>query len=447
MGDTTDIEAEYESLLGFLYICPVGVLRVTATGEVEMINPYAAQMLVPLARTPVLRNLFDVLDAYAPELRGMVDHFTAPSGSICQNHRITVSRSGPGARVIACTLLKINPDVLMGVLQDITDMVEQERQLRQNEAMFAALVVGVKDFALFSLDRNGLIDSWNMSGRQQTGYPVEEVIGRDLQVLAEPESESADSVANQIEEAIREGWSLRECWCLRRDGSRYWSQVMVASNQVTDVAADGSDGSTTTDPRDITGFAVVLRDITERHVSGEELRRLLTTDHLTGATNRARFFDLAEIEIARHQANRRPLSAVMLDVDYFKQVNDRYGHAAGDALLQRMVTLCRVELRSRDVLARMGGEEFAILLPNATLDQAVAIAERIRASLEAAFTEGSPTFDDSAPVPITGITVSLGCAELNPSVMGVDALLHAADTALYDAKRGGRNQVQVAPPG
>jgi diguanylate cyclase (GGDEF)-like protein/PAS domain S-box-containing protein len=447
MPDQTDIEAEYESLLGFLYICPVGVLRVTASGEVEMINPYAAQMLLPLARTPVLRNLFDVLDAYAPELRGLVDHFTAPSGSVCQNHRITVSRSGPGARVISCTLLKINPDCLMGVLQDITQMVEQERQLRQNEAMFAALVVGVKDFALFSLDRSGLIDSWNISGQQQTGYAAEEVVGRDLQVLAEPQSESSESVAIQIEDAIHEGWSLRERWCLRRDGSRYWSQVMVASNQVTDVTEDGEPRRAPPDPGEITGFAVVLRDITERHVSGEELRRLLTTDHLTGAANRARFFDLAEIEITRHQANRRPLSAIMLDVDYFKQVNDRYGHAAGDAVLQRLVTLCRAEMRSRDVLARMGGEEFAILLPNASLGQAIGIAERIRASVAAAFTEGLPAFDDSGPVPITDITVSLGCAELNPSLTGVDALLHAADTALYDAKRGGRNQVQAAPPG
>lgn len=439
------LQNEHEALLGFLYMCPVGVLRVAINGDVQMINPHAAQMLLPLTRTPMLHNLFEAIEFCAPELRDMVTRFPAPRGSICQQHRIFVSRSGSGPRVVACTLLKLDPACLMAVLQDVTQQVEQERLLNQNEAMFAALVAGVNDFTLFSLDGNGHIDSWNLCGWQQTGLTVGEVLGRDLRILFGPEDGQGDSSAEQVHEAIREGWSLRERWCTRRDGSRYWCQIMVASVQHVEepVEHTAPDGATSARAA-ITGFAVVLRDVTERHVTGEELRRLLTTDHLTGATNRARFFDLAETEIARLKRDRRPLSAIMLDIDHFKQVNDRFGHAGGDLLLQRLVTLCRVELRSRDVLARMGGEEFAILLPDTDLAEAVQIAERIRrliASDVSPADAARPDFDRRATA---AITASLGCATIVDAADGIDALLRAADTALYEAKRGGRDQVRSA---
>lgn len=303
MLNTAELQTEHEALLGFVYMCPVGVLRAGMNGDVQMMNPHAAQMLLPLTRTPMLHNLFDALESCAPELRDMVARFSAPRGSICQQHRIFVSRSGPGPRVVACTLLKLDPDRLMAVLQDVTQQVEQERLLRQNEAMFAALVAAVNDFTLFSIDREGRIESWNSCGQRQTGFPAAEVLGRDLRTLFVSGDDRFDSLAEQVQAATREGWSIRECWCVRRDGSRYWCQVMVAAIQRKDEDHPLED-RTNGYPAN-TGFAVVLRDVTERHVTGEELRRLLTTDHLTGATNRARFFDLAETEIARLKRDYR----------------------------------------------------------------------------------------------------------------------------------------------
>ena len=442
MLNMAGLQSEHEALLGFVYMCPVGVLRVAMNGDVQMINPHAAQMLLPLTRTPMLHNLFDALEACAPELRDMVARFSAPRGSICQQHRIFVSRSGPGPHVVACTLLKLDADRLMAVLQDVTQQVEQERLLRQNEAMFAALVAAVNDFTLFSLDRDGRIDSWNLNGQQQTGFPAMEVLGRDLRTLFVPGDDRIDSLAEQVHAAAREGWSIRECWCVRRDGSRYWCQIMVAAIQAPDegrALEGGASGGAAN-----AGFAVVLRDVTERHVTGEELRRLLTTDHLTGATNRARFFDLAETEIGRLKRDGRPLSAIMLDIDHFKQVNDRLGHAGGDLLLRRLVTLCRVQLRGRDVLARMGGEEFAILLPDTDLLEAAQIAERIRRAVASDAALPNVPCLEADTRPTTAITVSLGCATITESTTGIDALLKAADAALYKAKRGGRDQVQTA---
>lgn len=136
----------------------------------------------------------------------------------------------------------------------------------------------------------------------------------------------------------------------------------------------------------------------------------------------------------------------MLDIDHFKQVNDRLGHAGGDLLLQRLVTLCRSQLRGRDVLARMGGEEFAILLPDTELTEAAQIAERIRHLVASEAALPNIPCVDADRRPTAAVTVSLGCAMIIDSTTGIDALLKAADAALYQAKRGGRDQVQTAQP-
>jgi PAS domain S-box-containing protein len=276
MPDPAAVSLEEEELLSFFYMCPVGVLRTAANGDVQMINPEAAQLLMPLTRKPVLQNLFDALEDCAPELRGIAARFSGASGSICEQHRMFVSSSGPGPRVVACSLLKINADCLMAVLQDVTQEVEQERQIRQNEAMFAALLAGVHDFALFSLNQSGNIDSWNKSCERQTGFKPEDVIGHDLGVLSIHNQARADNVAEQVAEAVREGWSLRDRWCGRRDGTRYWCQMMVAADRELDGEHKGA-GAGIREPglavkthSPIAGFAVVLRDVTEQHVTGEQ---------------------------------------------------------------------------------------------------------------------------------------------------------------------------------
>jgi diguanylate cyclase (GGDEF)-like protein/PAS domain S-box-containing protein len=418
------LEAEYESLLSFLYICPVGVIQTAGDGTVRLINPCAAQLLIPIVPLLAISNLFEALHGCAPELRNLAEAFTPSRGQICRNHRIFLSGSAPGPRVLSCSLLKVDPESLVAVLQDVSQQVEQEHQLKQNEALFAALVTGVNDFALFSLDVEGAIDSWNVSGVRQTGFDSGAVLGRKLEILCDPAGSPAQRAAEQVAAAAPEGWSLYEARCLRRDGGRYWCQILIA-------AKEGENGA-------IDGYSVVLRDITERRVTGDDLRRLLTTDNLTGAANRAYFFERAEAHFARSGRTQRPLSAIMFDVDHFKRVNDSYGHAAGDSLLRALVTSCRACLGEDDILARLGGEEFAVLLPDANLKSASQVAEQMRLAVAADLA----TLGD---LPVKA-TISLGCAELHPQLDGVDALLRAADEAMYRAKRAGRNQVMLAPP-
>jgi diguanylate cyclase (GGDEF)-like protein len=167
----------------------------------------------------------------------------------------------------------------------------------------------------------------------------------------------------------------------------------------------------------------------------EHVRQLAETDALTGLYNRRHFSELTAREFQRAKRYGRPLSAVMLDVDQFKRVNDTHGHAAGDEVLKDLATRCRRVLRQTDLLGRYGGEEYAIVLPEADLAAACRTAERLRQEcFESAFEVGGSRI---------AVTVSLGVADLDEECATQDTLLDRADHALYAAKHAGRNQVCV----
>ncbi|MEZ5614301.1 MAG: GGDEF domain-containing protein [Rhodocyclaceae bacterium] len=179
------------------------------------------------------------------------------------------------------------------------------------------------------------------------------------------------------------------------------------------------------------GFALMIVD-----QLASELNRLATLDALTGIGNRRVFYSHAESEMARCRRKGTPLSLLMIDLDRFKSINDTLGHAAGDDTLRRFAALVGPHLREYDFFARLGGEEFAVLLPDAGEETAVAIAERLRELTEA---ERLPAPGFPAPT-----TASIGVAQLRSGEDGIDALMHRADQALYAAKRGGRNRVVAA---
>jgi diguanylate cyclase (GGDEF)-like protein len=178
------------------------------------------------------------------------------------------------------------------------------------------------------------------------------------------------------------------------------------------------------------GRLLTYFDITDLITNAESLHRLATTDALTAVHNRRQFLQLAEAEWNRFSRYQRPLSALVLDLDWFKLINDRFGHAAGDAALQSAARACTIDQRRTDIVGRMGGDEFAILLPETDEVQAVAVAERISNKIrsESVATERGAL----------KLTVSIGVAEA--ALSGATALLDAADQALYMAKAG-RNRV------
>jgi diguanylate cyclase (GGDEF)-like protein len=178
-------------------------------------------------------------------------------------------------------------------------------------------------------------------------------------------------------------------------------------------------------------------DITERRRMDDELRVLATTDFLTGLPNRREFMGRLEDEEGRLRRDIGACAAVLLlDVDHFKRINDEHGHAAGDAVLRQLAGLMLDGQRKIDMLGRVGGEEFAILLPGTELDAAAVFAERLRLRVA-----GTPMRLDGG-VSLT-VTVSIGIAAMGGQHTGGDAALVRADQALYCAKRGGRNRVEL----
>ena len=173
-----------------------------------------------------------------------------------------------------------------------------------------------------------------------------------------------------------------------------------------------------------------------------ELVEQARTDALTGALNRRAFYLDADREISRGLRAGKNLSLLVLDIDDFKSMNDTYGHAAGDRVLQQLVERIKSILRAQDLLARTGGEEFAILLPDTCCELAKAVAERICASLQAL----NLTFDGTRCL----ISVSIGVAEMTPSLTVFEKVLQQADAAMYAAKRAGKNRIvtfeNIPPP-
>lgn len=172
------------------------------------------------------------------------------------------------------------------------------------------------------------------------------------------------------------------------------------------------------------------------HEANEKLTLLATTDSLTGACNRRHFIDQANVELARSRRSSRPVGVMMLDIDYFKKINDAYGHAAGDDALKKMVKVCLETLRPGDIFGRFGGEEFAVLLPDTNIQRCLNVAERLRRLI-------SDIKIDAIPHKF-GFTVSIGITEYAGSDATLEYLLQVADQGLYKAKRSGRNRVIIS---
>ncbi len=188
------------------------------------------------------------------------------------------------------------------------------------------------------------------------------------------------------------------------------------------------------------GQVFVLLDVTARKRAEQELEALARTDALTGIPNRRSFGEMAAAECARARRHKRGVALILFDVDRFKAVNDEYGHPAGDAVLREIARRCQRGVRATDLLARIGGEEFAYLLADSNLEDALITAERLRELIVGAPFEVGP---DALPL---RVSVSIGVSHARGEAADLEELIARADGALYAAKSSGRNRVAAADP-
>lgn len=283
-----------------------------------------------------------------------------------------------------------------------------------------AMLAGVRDHAQTLVNVNGEVELWNEDVQRVTRYEENQVAGKPYSVLFPPDAITVDRVTDRLREADRVGLSFDEGWLQRGDGSRFWAHTMlmpVDKNLRPDC------------------YSLVIRDITDSRESIESLLKAASSDQLTGVANRRALFETAELEFARYARKPRDISLLILDIDHFKKINDTYGHPAGDQVIRRLALVLVKSVRSIDVVARLGGEEFAVFLPSTDITMASEIARRIRENIRA---ERVHAADHTIE-----FQVSIGVAQVGKEIDNLDALIGAADEALYDAKRGGRDRVCV----
>ena len=310
--------------------------------------------------------------------------------------------------------------------QTETQLQEYRHQLeRQNlDLLKFSLAIEQSGNSVIVIDPDGLIEYVNPHFEKASGYVLSEVQGKRPSVLTS---------GSQDETLFKEAWetiSNGEIWHgeihnKQKDGKLFWESATIAP--VHD--ADGQ----------IVNFIAIKEDISDRKRMEAELQRLATTDPLTDVLNRRQLTSMTEQELKRAHRYGHITSILMLDLDHLKQINDRFGHGAGDLAIRRTAQVLKDNLRKIDFLGRYGGDEFVIVLPETDCDHAMSLAERLRATVAAKdLLYGTDKFSIS-------ITLGLTCVEIkeDESVPDFSQVTSLADEALYAAKAAGRNCIRM----
>ena len=258
----------------------------------------------------------------------------------------------------------------------------------------------------------------NAAFTRVSGYTPEDVLGKSPRMLQGPGT--AEETRKKIHEALRKAEPVRtQILNYTKSGEKYWLDLNIMPLR----NADGQ----------LTHFVAVERDLTEHIRIRQECHELATHDELTGLYNRYHFMELAQRAFSIGSRYRRELALAIFDLDNFKRINDIYGYQAGDEVLKNLAERCLPHLRGSDSIGRVGGEEFAVLLPETDLDQACLLAERLRSELDGRYADtSSGTVEFSA---------SFGVAARSNADAVLGNLLQRADSNLQKAKREGRNRV------
>ncbi|MFZ6758021.1 sensor domain-containing diguanylate cyclase [Undibacterium sp. Ji50W] len=300
---------------------------------------------------------------------------------------------------------------------DVTEHNEMEEQLRLSEFNFRRLFENMQD-VYYRTDVRGIVQKVSPAIRKVLGYEPEEIEGHEVEAFYPATTDRDTFMKAILEFGMVTDFPGR---MLRKDGT-------LIDISISSQALYGDEG-------EFSGIEGICRDVTQRKMLERELQRLATTDSLTGIANRRAFLEYAEHTFKSCQRYQTQMTLLMLDLDFFKNINDQYGHQCGDQVLLRFAETVKVELRESDLFGRLGGEEFCVILQQASRSEAMLVAERIRSNVQSlVLTSASGDF--------ILLTVSIGIATYRTEDDRLGRLLERSDKALYQAKSNGRNQIK-----
>lgn len=299
------------------------------------------------------------------------------------------------------------------LVSDITDLKRSEAALRENRRFLQDLIEH-SGTLIFAKDKENKYLLINQMYEKLTGHSREQVLGHtDFEIYSEKQAEIFVKNDKSVMESMQ---------------TQHYEELLGAHYFLT------TKFPLFTEDGHVNGVCGISADITAQKELQKKMEWLANTDMLTGLANRRHFHELAAIEISRAKRLGHGLAVLMLDIDHFKSVNDTYGHDVGDQVIAYLGETCRNILRDIDISGRLGGEEFAVLLPATSLNDAQEVAERLRRRIA----EHQMALPENT---ILQFTVSIGCAHSADATLNIDQLLKVADQHLYQAKKSGRNRV------
>jgi len=419
MSDDRDPKAVYWNSLQAYDVLPtpvVGIERET----LHYANPAALDLLQAASADEVLdRSVFDFIhplehQRLARRLRRVVDEGAAGQPIELRVH--TCRRQVRAVTATSRVALQTEDSVfVLAVMMDTTQW-RMKKYLQETERNVNRLFENTTDL-YYRIDAQGKVLRASPAVEHMLGYRIDEVIGQaSAMFYADPGERDA-----LIERLVRDGRV-----------SDYEVQLRGKHGQLVDVSF--SSYALFDDEGNYLAVEGVMRDITERKRLERRLQALASTDELTRVTNRRVFLERALQALHRARRNDSPMTLLILDIDWFKQLNDRFGHLAGDQALRCFAAAIMEQVRDIDLVGRLGGEEFGVVLEACARAEAEEVAERIRAQVEAL----RPGLSDGRHM---RMTVSIGATVSTPSDERMEALLDRADRGLYSAKHAGRNRL------
>lgn len=363
-------------------------------------------------------DLPNVKAQFQAHLRGETELYAAEHRVLCKDgsYKWVISRGKIVDRDATGT-----PVRMIGTTTDINDMKLLEKTILENEEKYRTLAENSPDAIIrYDLDLHRIYV--NKAFESVTGVSTSRLIGQTIASMTILSLPSRDAMIESLRRVIQTGVEDELEIQFERTGE--WRTFHTRAIPEFDDAGK------------VKGVITFSRDITERKRLEAELQQLATTDFLTGLPNRRFFVTRLEEELARIQRLGVPRTTVLLiDIDHFKIVNDSHGHATGDLVLKNFADIARAALRKIDTVGRVGGEEFAIILPGADVADAMVFAERFRKKVE-----DSSVMRDGVAITVT---ISIGVSAISPNDASADAILSRTDHALYRSKAGGRNRVEI----